>query len=93
MNAIRDGFDIDQILEFTKMNIKFRARGRRSDPDILPLPGKGQRIVYRKMQFHERPAISLALLLELDEGGTSVTDARVAVGCVSPTPRRGLCPC
>ena len=24
-NAIRDGFDIDQILEFTKMNIKWRA--------------------------------------------------------------------
>ena len=64
------------------------------DPDELlttiriPLPKPEQKMVYMKFQVHERPTLGLALLLEVPENRTEIQDARVAVGCVSPFPRR-----
>lgn len=54
----------------------------------IPLPGPGWRAEYRKFQVRERPMLGLALALHLDETGQNVLEARVAVGSVSPTPRR-----
>ena len=54
----------------------------------VPLPGPSQRAAYLKFQVHERPLLGLALVLELDDDGGEIREARCAVGCVSPTPCR-----
>ena len=54
----------------------------------VPVPGPSQRTAYLKFQVHERPLLGLALLLELDDDGGVIREARCAVGCVSPTPCR-----
>ena len=54
----------------------------------IPLPTTRQKIVYMKFQTHERPSLGLALLLELSEQEHNIQNARVAVGCMSPFPRR-----
>jgi len=54
----------------------------------IPLPTIRQKIAYMKFQTHERPTLGLALLLDLSEEGHDIQDARVAVGCMSPFPRR-----
>jgi aerobic carbon-monoxide dehydrogenase medium subunit len=46
-----------------------------------------QRAAYQKFQVHEYPLLGLAVVLDLPDGQT-ITQARVAVGSVSPTPRR-----
>lgn len=47
-----------------------------------------QRATYQKFQVHEYPLLGLALVLDMPDSHT-ITEARVAVGSVSPTPRRG----
>jgi aerobic carbon-monoxide dehydrogenase medium subunit len=47
-----------------------------------------QRASYQKFQVHEYPMLGLALVLDLDQRAEQVLEARVAVGSVSPTPRR-----
>jgi carbon-monoxide dehydrogenase medium subunit len=47
-----------------------------------------QRAAYEKFQVHEYPMLGLALVLDIDPASDQVTEARVAVGSVSPTPRR-----
>ena len=54
----------------------------------IPLLQPHQRTAYTKFQVHERPTLGLALLLEIPDGGSEITSARVAVGCVSPFPQR-----
>ncbi len=54
----------------------------------IPLRGPQQRAAYVKFQVHERPTLGLALVLDTSDGGEVFTRARVAVGCVSPFPRR-----
>ena len=54
----------------------------------VPLPPPTQRAAYLKFQVHERPLLGLALVLDLDERGEAIREARCAVGCVSPTPCR-----
>ncbi|MBI2756077.1 MAG: FAD binding domain-containing protein [Chloroflexi bacterium] len=54
----------------------------------VPLLGAHQRAAYRKFQLHEYPMLGLALVLDLDQRGAVTTSARVAIGSVSPTPRR-----
>jgi len=49
-----------------------------------------QRAAYEKFQVHEYPMLGLALVLDLDGRAEKVMRARVAVGSVSPTPRRSL---
>jgi carbon-monoxide dehydrogenase medium subunit len=46
-----------------------------------------QRAAYQKFQIHEYPMLGLGLVLDLADGAT-IARARVAVGSVSPTPRR-----
>jgi carbon-monoxide dehydrogenase medium subunit len=47
-----------------------------------------QRAGYEKFQVHEYPMLGLALVLDLDPRAEHVLEARVAVGSVSPMPRR-----
>jgi carbon-monoxide dehydrogenase medium subunit len=47
-----------------------------------------QRAAYEKFQVHEYPMLGLALVLDLDPRAGQVLEARVAVGSVSPVPRR-----
>lgn len=54
----------------------------------IPLPRPSQRAAYRKFQVHEYPMLGLAVVLDLDEREQAITQARVAVGSVGPTPRR-----
>jgi carbon-monoxide dehydrogenase medium subunit len=46
-----------------------------------------QRAAYQKFQVHEYPLLGLAVVLDLPDGET-IAEARLAVGSVSPTPRR-----
>jgi carbon-monoxide dehydrogenase medium subunit len=46
-----------------------------------------QRAAYQKFQVHEYPMLGLGLLLDFSDNHT-IARARVAVGSVSPTPRR-----
>jgi len=45
-------------------------------------------VVYLKFGYLERPSVGMALFLSMDGNGKSVSDARIAVGCVGPTARR-----
>ena len=54
----------------------------------IPLLAKSQRAAYLKFQVHERPTLSLALVLEVDASGNAITKARAVVGSVSLTPCR-----
>ncbi len=52
----------------------------------VPALSPGAALVYRKMSFHERPAITLAANVEVADG--SVTGARLAVGSIGVGPQR-----
>jgi carbon-monoxide dehydrogenase medium subunit len=52
----------------------------------VPRPRPGTAIVHRKMSFHERPAITVAVHVEVRDG--RVAAARLAVGSVGVVPRR-----
>jgi carbon-monoxide dehydrogenase medium subunit len=43
---------------------------------------------YVKFGIHERPTLGVAVALGLGPGGSGVREARLAVGCVGPRPRR-----
>jgi carbon-monoxide dehydrogenase medium subunit len=50
----------------------------------IPLPAKSQRAAYLKFQLKERPALGLALVLDLD--GDAIKKASAVVGSVSAVP-------
>jgi aerobic carbon-monoxide dehydrogenase medium subunit len=52
----------------------------------VPRVGDATRVVHRKISFRERPAITVAVRLDVRDG--DVTDARVAVGSVGARPMR-----
>ncbi|HEV2688510.1 MAG TPA: FAD binding domain-containing protein, partial [Bryobacteraceae bacterium] len=54
----------------------------------VPCATPGQRAAYLKFQVHERPTLGLALVMETPDGGATISEARLAVGCVCPFPRR-----
>lgn len=54
----------------------------------VPFPPAGRRALYRKFQVHERPMLGLALVLDFDRQQELITEARLAIGSASPTPRR-----
>jgi carbon-monoxide dehydrogenase medium subunit len=54
----------------------------------VPVTSPHQRMAYLKFQVHERPMLGIALVLETQDAGESFSVARIAVGCVSPSPRR-----
>jgi len=53
----------------------------------VPALPPGSRLVHRKISFRERPAITVAVRVDLDDSG-GVRDARLAVGSVSTRPLR-----
>ncbi len=55
---------------------------------VVPLPDARAAVRYRKFGYLERPSAGVALHVMADEARESVTDARVAVGCVGPKPMR-----
>lgn len=55
---------------------------------VVPAARPDERAAYVKFQVRERPALGLGLWLQTPDQGRTVTAARVAVGCVSPFPRR-----
>lgn len=54
----------------------------------IPVLAKSQRAAYVKFQTHERPTLGLALVLEVDDSGQNITNARAVVGSVSAMPGR-----
>ncbi len=54
----------------------------------IPLPPARSGLAYLKFGYLERPSVGVALLLTLDGRGQSIADARIAVGCAGPMPRR-----
>ena len=52
---------------------------------VPPLPARSA-AAYLKFGFLERPSVGVAVAVTLDDG--HVAGARIAVGCVGPTPRR-----
>jgi carbon-monoxide dehydrogenase medium subunit len=52
----------------------------------VPAPPAGAVGAYVKFGFHERPTVGVAVLVV--PAGDSVREARVAVGCLGPTPAR-----
>ena len=55
--------------------------------DVPALP-RGAGADYRKFAFFERPSVGVGAVLVPSADGAAVGEARVAVGCVGPVPRR-----
>lgn len=53
-----------------------------------PLLPPRSSVAYLKFGYLERPSVGVALFLVLDGGGRSIADARIAVGCAGPRPKR-----
>jgi carbon-monoxide dehydrogenase medium subunit len=51
----------------------------------IPAPPASARVAYLKFGYLERPSVGVAVALRVNGG---VSDARVAVGCAGPAPRR-----
>ena len=54
----------------------------------VPLLPARSGVVYLKFGYLERPSVGVAVFLSLNEKAHSIRDARIAVGCVGPTPKR-----
>jgi carbon-monoxide dehydrogenase medium subunit len=54
----------------------------------IPWAPPAQRAAYVKYQIRERPALGLAVVLDTPDGGASIRGSRIAIGCLSPFPRR-----
>jgi carbon-monoxide dehydrogenase medium subunit len=54
----------------------------------VPLPTALCGVAYLKFGYLERPSVGVALHLAFGAGGKSIADARIAVGCAGPKPRR-----
>jgi aerobic carbon-monoxide dehydrogenase medium subunit len=52
----------------------------------IPTPGVNSRSAYLKFGYLERPSVGVAVALTVNAGG--LTNARIAVGCAGPAPRR-----
>jgi carbon-monoxide dehydrogenase medium subunit len=52
----------------------------------IPTPGANSRNAYLKFGYLERPSVGVAVAFNLKNGG--VSDAKIAVGCAGPSPRR-----
>jgi CO/xanthine dehydrogenase FAD-binding subunit len=51
----------------------------------IPVPAAKSGIAYLKFGYLERPSVGVAVALTLNGG---VSDAKIAVGCAGPAPRR-----
>jgi aerobic carbon-monoxide dehydrogenase medium subunit len=52
----------------------------------IPMPQASSKSAYLKFGYLERPSVGVALALTVNDG--AVSDARIAVGCAGPAPRR-----
>jgi aerobic carbon-monoxide dehydrogenase medium subunit len=52
----------------------------------IPTPGVDSRSAYLKFGYLERPSVGVAVALTVNAGG--VSNAKIAVGCAGPAPRR-----
>ena len=54
----------------------------------VPFPAQDARVAYVKFQILERPSVGAAVFLALDGERKSTAEARIAVGCAGPRPKR-----
>jgi len=54
----------------------------------VPVPAANGRSAYLKFGYLERPSVGVAVALQVNGGGKSVHDIKIAVGCAGPAPRR-----
>jgi len=52
----------------------------------VPAPGAHRKCAYLKFGYLERPSVGVAIAFNLNGGG--VSDAKIAVGCAGPAPKR-----
>lgn len=54
----------------------------------IPRPAADGGLAYLKFGYLERPSVGVAVRVEFSGGGKSIAEARIAVGCAGPAPRR-----
>jgi carbon-monoxide dehydrogenase medium subunit len=54
----------------------------------VPVPEGKSGVAYLKFGYLERPSVGVAVALRVDGEGKSIEDAKVAVGCAGPAPKR-----
>jgi aerobic carbon-monoxide dehydrogenase medium subunit len=54
----------------------------------VPVPAAKSGVTYLKFGYLERPSVGVAVALQVNGGGKSVHDIKIAVGCAGPAPRR-----
>jgi carbon-monoxide dehydrogenase medium subunit len=54
----------------------------------VPVPAGKSGVTYLKFGYLERPSVGVAVVLQVDDGGKSVRDIKIAVGCAGPAPKR-----
>jgi carbon-monoxide dehydrogenase medium subunit len=81
----------DRVLTMEEFIVDAYTTGLRDDEILteirLPLLPARAGAAYQKFGIHERPTLGVAVAIFLDEGH-AVAEARIAVGCVGPTPAR-----
>ena len=55
---------------------------------LVPAPAAKSGVAYLKFGYLERPSVGVAVALQVNGGGKSVHDIKIAVGCAGPAPRR-----
>lgn len=54
----------------------------------VPVPVVKSGVTYLKFGYLERPSVGVAVALHVNDGGKSVHDIKIAVGCAGPAPKR-----
>jgi carbon-monoxide dehydrogenase medium subunit len=54
----------------------------------VPVPVVKSGVTYLKFGYLERPTVGVAVALHVNDGGKSVHDIKIAVGCAGPAPKR-----
>jgi carbon-monoxide dehydrogenase medium subunit len=54
----------------------------------VPVPEGKSGVAYLKFGYLERPSVGVAIALRIDADGKSIEDAKIAVGCAGPAPKR-----
>jgi carbon-monoxide dehydrogenase medium subunit len=54
----------------------------------VPVPAAKSGVAYLKFGYLERPSVGVAVALHVNDGGNSVQDIKIAVGCAGPAPKR-----
>jgi carbon-monoxide dehydrogenase medium subunit len=55
---------------------------------LVPAPAAKSGVAYLKFGYLERPSVGVAVAVQVNGGGKSVHDIKIAVGCAGPAPRR-----